>query len=127
MQTHRVLVVEDDHSARVLFSAVVAGQGHSCESVEDGGAAIAKLRRLSYCAILLDLLLPAVNGFEVLQFIRSERPEALKRVIVLTGADVGILQHFDVDSVWTVLRKPVDINDLAAIVAACADQSEHDH
>jgi CheY-like chemotaxis protein len=127
MQTHNVLVVEDDPKARVLLTAVVAGQGHSCECVEDGAAAIAKLRRSQYCAVLLDLLLPQVNGFEVLQFIRSERPQMLPRTIVVTGADEATIEHFDEDSVWTVLRKPLDIGDLVSIVHECAEQDEHDH
>ena len=116
-----VLVVEDDPSPRRLFLAVLQRDGLQCDCAADGAEAIAKLRREQYCAVVLDLLLPRGNGFEVLQFIRSERSDTLRRVIVTTSADAATLQHFDARDIWALLLKPVDIQEFAGIVRACAD------
>lgn len=116
-----VLVVEDDPSTRTLFVTVLQRDGLQCDCAADGAEAIAKLRRERYCAVVLDLLLPHVNGFEVLQFIRAERSDTLRRVIVTTSADVATLQHFDARDIGALLLKPVDIEEFAAIVRACAD------
>ena len=51
-----------------------------------GVAAIASLRRTRYEAVVLDLMLPRCNGFEVLAYMRAERPAMLKRVVVITAA-----------------------------------------
>jgi DNA-binding response OmpR family regulator len=124
---HRILVVEDDPAARALFVAALTRSGLTCDVAHDGSEAIAKLRRETYCSVLLDLLLPTVNGFEVLQFIRAERAAILPRVIVTTGADAATLRHFDSSGLWKVLHKPVEVDVLYDLVLACAQQADHDH
>ena len=112
-----VLLVDDDPSVRGLLGAIMMRDGLTHESACDGDEAIGRLRRNDYDAIVLDLLLPARNGFEVLRFLKAERPHLLPRVVVITAAAEATLREFNErHRVAAVLRKPFDIDELSAAV-----------
>ncbi|HKS24021.1 MAG TPA: response regulator [Thermoanaerobaculia bacterium] len=112
-----VLLIDDDPSVRSLLAALMTRDGLAHESAADGVEAIEWLRRRDFDAIILDLLLPERNGFEVLQFLKAERPHLLPRVVVITAASESTLKHFDDRKrVAAVLRKPFDIAVLSEAV-----------
>jgi CheY-like chemotaxis protein len=126
MTTTRVLIVDDDPGVRGLLSTLLDREGHTAEFAEDGVAAVEKLRRNSYAVVLLDLMLPAVNGFEIIRLLKSDRPDQLKRIIVMTAAANRTLEHFDDErEIFSLVRKPFDIGDLTRKVRDCASQNGH--
>jgi len=108
-----VLLIDNDPTVRSLLGALVKRDGLVHEAAGDGAEAIARLRRGGdFDAIVLDLLLPKLNGFEVLRFLEAERPHLLPRVIIITAASDSMLRDFeDGKRVAAVLRKPFDIAD----------------
>jgi CheY-like chemotaxis protein len=119
MKIPRVLIVDDDPGVRTLLVALLAHRGYAHELAEDGDEAIARLRRSAPDAVLLDLMLPKMNGFEVLRFLRAERPQTLPRVIVLTAASNATLRDFDTHGIRALVRKPFDINELLEEIDVC--------
>ena len=119
-QNARVLVVEDDPAICTLLQALLHRRGYACDVVADGNEAIRRLRRDPYSAILLDLMLPGTFGFEVIRFLRAERPSMTPRVVIITAASAATLRDFDTSTVRAVLRKPFDIQELLEHVDACA-------
>jgi DNA-binding response OmpR family regulator len=118
-----VLLVDDDAAIRGMITAVLRRDGITCDEAENGDEAIRKLRRGHYRSVLLDLMLPECNGFEVLRFLKAEKPSMLRRVIVLTAASEATLRHFhDQQEVFDLLRKPFDIESLREKVSACRRQ-----
>lgn len=112
-----VLLIDDDPCVRGLLAALMKRDGLAHQSVDDGAAAVALLRRSDYDAVVLDLMLPSLNGFEVLRFLKAERPHMLPRVVVITAAGDATLRDFDDGRrVSAVLRKPFDINELSEAV-----------
>ncbi len=82
----RILVVEDDAlTAQVIFDALTF-HGYTCEIARDGEEALALFIALDFDLVLLDLILPAVSGFEVLaqMRLRSDLP-----IVILTARDDG--------------------------------------
>ncbi len=120
MQNLPVLVVEDDPAICTLLEALMRRRGYDCHVVSDGNEAIRRLRRGTYSAILLDLMLPGAFGFEVIRFLKAERPVMTSRVVVMTAASSATLRDFDPSMVRAVLRKPFDIAELLEHVTACA-------
>jgi DNA-binding response OmpR family regulator len=120
---HRLLVVEDDAPLRELMKAVFARRGDVVvDCAEDGDAALRMLRRAEYDAVLLDLMLPGANGFDVIRDLKSRSPRLLERTIVLTAASQSTLQHFDdARLLRRLMRKPFDLDDLVAEIVACTD------
>ena len=114
-----ILIIEDDAAIAVLVTAICSHKRWNCVTVSDGLAGIAELRRRSYDAIVLDLMLPRSNGFEVIAFLRAERPQLLKRVVIITAASPKTLEAFDASRVRALLTKPFDMTEfLAALDAA---------
>ena len=120
MQNHRVLVVDDDPATSTLLHALLRRRGYVCELVGDGRKAIERLRVNDYSAVLLDLMLPGAFGFDVIRFLRAERPAIADRVVVVTAACPATLRDFDHSSVCALLHKPFDIDELVQKVDTCA-------
>ncbi|MEK7209206.1 MAG: response regulator [Patescibacteria group bacterium] len=82
-----VLIVEDDEFLRSLTAKRIEKEGYGVEVAVDGENAITVLETLKPDLILLDLLLPGKDGFEVLKKIRSN--EAVKAVPVIIFSNLG--------------------------------------
>lgn len=117
-----VLVVDDDPAIRRFITTLLKRTNATVDCADDGNAALMRLGRQSYSVIVLDLMLPKVDGFEVLERVASTKPDLLNRVIVLTAVNRTKLQPLESRKVWRVMRKPFDINDFTAAVAECAAQ-----
>ena len=118
-----VLVVEDDDGIRSLLVAVAERDGYRCKVAVDGDGALDALGDGADIPsiILLDLLMPRVDGFTVLEHLARELPQLLRRVIVLTAAGESSLRKSrELDRVWCVRRKPLEIEDLRLQMRACA-------
>jgi DNA-binding response OmpR family regulator len=121
-----VLVIEDDAAVRRLLNLLLKRTNAEVVCVEDGDEGLAQLESRSYSVVILDLMLPTVNGFDVLQRVSVLMPEMLKRVIVLTAASSSTLKKLkDEERLWRVVRKPFDLDDLLHTVADCAAQRPH--
>jgi two-component system, response regulator, stage 0 sporulation protein A len=80
-----VLLADDNEATCTLIRALLQSE-FSIDIVGDGAEAIRRLRGRHYSAILLDLRMPLVDGYGVLDHLTSERPELLPRVVVVTAA-----------------------------------------
>src|SRR3954453_7284865 len=68
----RVLVVDDDPALAEMLTIVLRGEGFDTAVVADGARAMPALRELKPDLVLLDLMLPGINGIDVCKAIRSE-------------------------------------------------------
>ena len=112
MKKCAALIVEDDESVQRLLQAVVRKHCGSVELAADGEAAIAMVRDGSYDLVLLDLMLPKVNGFAVSEAIQAlpTRP----KVIVLSAISRYFADRFPADTL--VLQKPFDIDKIEDVL-----------
>jgi DNA-binding response OmpR family regulator len=117
----QVIVVDDDPALRTLFIAMLARKGFAVDVAPDGRAAYEKISRNAYAAILLDLMMPDVNGFELLERLARECPALLPRVIVMSGASRRVVQSLDTSLIWGLVRKPFDMDELVNAVTSCCD------
>ena len=118
--SRNVLVVDDDLALRGLFTRLLSRKGFSVDSAPDGRIALDQLNRHNYSVILVDLMMPEVNGFELLERISRESPSLLQRVIVMTGASQRVIESLDISGVWGLIRKPFDIDDLVSSAIECS-------
>jgi PAS domain S-box-containing protein len=101
-----VLVVEDDERDRLLLVSSLEAAGYTVVTAATGAEALSRVRDGGFAAVTLDLILPDMNGLEVLREIRrGERTFDLPVVIVSIATDERILTGFRVDD---VVSKPVD-------------------
>jgi DNA-binding response OmpR family regulator len=114
----RALIVEDDPGIRRLVEKVLQRNGIDIDTAHDGRIAMDKIRDGRYSVIILDLMLPGANGYEVIEFIK--RTGTLTPVAVLSAVSQQALTRLDPDIVKLVISKPFDVNELSrAIVGLC--------
>lgn len=116
-----VLVVDDDQALRGLYTALLSRRRFNVDCVANGRTAWEQLSRNAYSVILLDLMMPEVNGFELLERVRRDSPSLLSRIIVMTGISQRSLEALDTSNVWGLIRKPFDIDNLLSSTMACAE------
>jgi DNA-binding response OmpR family regulator len=114
------LVVDDDPGLQGLFLTLLGRDGFAVDCAADGRIAFDCLKRTTYSVILLDLMMPDVNGFELLDRLERESPALLPRVIVMTGVSQRMIESLDTSRLWGLIRKPFDINELLRSARACA-------
>ena len=116
-------MVEDDPAIRRLVSMVLQRHGYVVDSATDGLEAVLKLGLIEYDAIVLDLMMPYLDGFEFLKTFAENEPERLRRVIVTSAASPAVIRERMHGQPFRVLPKPFDISDLVANVRACIEAS----
>jgi len=114
-----VLVVEDDPAIQRLVRKVLGREGYQVETACDGIEAVLKLGVLDYDVIILDLMMPNLDGFAFVSTMAEHDPERLKRVIVTSAASPGVIKERMKGEPFLVLPKPFDIQELIAHVRAC--------
>lgn len=124
MEKPFVLLVDDNEATCTLITALLQGD-FAVEVAGDGGEAIEKLKSRQYAVILLDLLMPHVDGFAVLDFLRDNRPDLLQRVLVVTASlSSKQMQRVREYSVFGVMAKPFEVDALYNTVRRCAGDSD---
>jgi DNA-binding response OmpR family regulator len=118
-----VLIVEDDSSIRRLVRTVLLRQGYQVEIAADGLEALAKMDLAEYDIIILDLMMPNLDGFSFMTAMARDTPERLKRVIITSAASPAVinekLKGIEID----LLPKPFDIEELISRVQMCVKRS----
>jgi len=83
----QVLLVDDDEELRELLATRLAASGHSVTVASDGLQAVRLARAGRPDVIVLDMVMPAMSGWEALPLLRSLGPGKRPRVIALSGND----------------------------------------
>jgi CheY-like chemotaxis protein len=115
-----VLLADDNEATCTLITALLQAD-FAVDVASDGGEAIEKLKSRQYAAILLDLLMPFVDGYAVLDFLNETRPDLLRHVLVVTASlSSGQMQRVREYDVFGVMAKPFEVDALSAAVHQCA-------
>jgi CheY-like chemotaxis protein len=115
----RILVADDDQSIRRLVTTIVRREQLIVDAAADGADAIELIRRHDYAVILLDLMMPRVDGFGVIEYLKLNPPARKPIVLVITAYADQKFKDVDPDIVAGVLRKPFEVADLGNLVRLC--------
>jgi DNA-binding NtrC family response regulator len=105
----QILIIDDDSSVRDALEKVLAGTGYKVELAANGTAGLAKLNELYFDLLLLDLNLPDLTGFDILDVAAERTP--LVPVIILTG-EAEQCAPGSLAGAAALLNKPVDVLEL---------------
>jgi DNA-binding response OmpR family regulator len=111
----RVLIVDDDPAIREIVAAILARERILTDVAADGEVAIAHLDRTTYDAVLLDLLIPRVDGADVIRHMRDRGMQTPVIVLTAVGDDT---RDLDSSIVRVTMTKPVALQDLRDVVRA---------
>jgi len=111
------LVVENDEGTQKLLQVLLQRRGFDVDAVRSGNDALLLARRLRYAIVVLDLVLPGLDGMSLLNVFREETPHLLPRTIVVSSASPQRLEQIAVEFPEVPrIRKPFDIEALIAMI-----------
>jgi DNA-binding response OmpR family regulator len=109
----RILVIEDDPSIVLGLRMNLEAEGYHVDTAEDGVAGLALARRAQAHLIILDVMLPKLNGFEVLRQLRSEGVQVPTIVLSARDAELDIVMGLEFGA-EDYVTKPFGIAELLA-------------
>lgn len=115
-------IVDDEREVCEILRLFLESRGHRCELAYDGKAGLELIRRVRPAAVFLDLQMPVMNGYEVLQALRGDQEVASTPVLMMTaltknselsteeaaestGADLFLHKPFELDELLDAIEK----------------------
>ncbi|HXI12729.1 MAG TPA: response regulator [Thermoanaerobaculia bacterium] len=114
-----ILVIDDDLAIRVLLQAVLTRLKYAVVLAEDGAIALDKVRKTHFDLILLDLMMPNVDGYQFLEALRQEFPGGYPHVIVFTAAGPRGVEKIPEGAVCDSILKPFDLQKFIEMIGRC--------
>lgn len=88
MNPIRILLVEDEQYLRELYQEILAEQGYSVDTAADGEEGFNKVKQGGWDLVILDIILPKMNGLEIMRKIKADPPvKPNKKIVFLTNLD----------------------------------------
>ncbi|MHB0972276.1 MAG: response regulator [Thermoanaerobaculia bacterium] len=116
---HRILVIDDDLAIRVLLEAVLTRVKFEVATAADGEAGLRMLEENSYDLILLDLMMPKIDGYEFLRRVRDRSTGEKPHIIVFTAAGQRGIDKIPPDTICAAILKPFDIETFLDLIESC--------
>src|ERR1051326_2293677 len=91
----RVLVVDDEPAIRALVAKIVERAGFGADVAADGSEAIEKGNQTDYAVIVLDLMMPAVSGYEFVDFLDQRAGKRPSVIVITAAAEASLTRPLD--------------------------------
>jgi PAS domain S-box-containing protein len=123
VNAHRVLVVDDDEAIRAICREVLENAGYAVREVPDGFAAINEAKRYRPDLMLLDIMMPDMDGFQTAERLKSDPQTSMTPIIFLSakGATADKVRAFR-SGAEDYVTKPFDAAELVARVAKAVER-----
>jgi DNA-binding response OmpR family regulator len=121
-----VLITDDDPGIRGLLATVTLQTGCTVDTAANGYEAIEKLRTGSYDLLLLDLMMPMMSGYDVVEQMKSMETRPAVIVVTAVHDDDATVNRLDGRVVSSILRKPFDVNAASDFIRVTASAVHED-
>jgi len=118
----RVLVVDDNLDNAFLLQTLLEVEGYSVEVADSGQAALRQMRIAPPDLVLLDVMMPEMDGFKVVRKIRGNRQLRATPVILITAYDEPFIEYGWKLGADDFIRKPIDPDKLMQRIRASCPQ-----
>jgi two-component system response regulator AtoC len=116
----RILIVEDDVAIRGMLTAALGREALTVDTAGDGVAALEKLATAAYAVIVVDLMMPRMDGYAFLDAFRELRLPLRPLIFVMTAYDDLALLKLDATLVHGYLKKPFDVEQVVKLIRDAA-------
>lgn len=122
---YRVLVVDDIDDNAVFLQALLKTEGYAVETAAGGWAAIRQIKDSCPDLILLDVMMPDMVGYEVIERIRTQLKLSTVPVVLLTAySDISQEEALEMGANF-LMRKPIDNRKLLDCVKKLCESESH--
>lgn len=112
----QLLIVDDDASIRTLLRLIAERRGFSADVAADGVDALALMSEHNYDMAIIDLMMPRVNGYELVDSLR--RLDHRPTVVIATAMTDSLIGLLDAELVHSIIRKPFDVEIVGSLMVA---------
>ena len=122
LETKDVLVIDDDNSIRSLIASALTRLGLQVDTAADGAEGIDRIETTSYSIVLVDLMMPRVDGSAFVNALREREARSRVRPVVflMTAFPVAEVPPLG-NEVQALVPKPFDVIELAELVRDCVE------
>jgi DNA-binding response OmpR family regulator len=121
---NHILIVDDDPSIRDVVSDILEMSDYRVKTACNGAEALDDIRDDRPAAVLLDLMMPVMNGWEFLRKYRCEEPVAQVPVVIMSAARDASVMACELGA-QAFLSKPFEIETILAVVGQVASEASH--
>lgn len=110
-QNKKILIVEDDQFLREFYQELLSGEGFIIDVASDGEAGLAKIRNYEFDLILLDIMMPKLDGLQVLRELKirgSKNPNVAIVILTNLGQDTVIKQCFELGAEGYLIKSALN-------------------
>jgi len=118
----RVLVVDDEAASRTGLQALLESHGYRVESAASGAEALEKARSFRPAVVIADLVMPGMDGLELVRSLQDEAPFAVTILLTGQGSIETAVQAMKA-GVYDYLTKPVDLERLTLLLEKAVDRA----
>jgi DNA-binding response OmpR family regulator len=118
-----VLIIDDDDAIRRMLCVALKRIALTCETAIDGADALEQMAETHYAVVLVDLMMPRLDGAGFVAALRERERASFDRPVVLLMTAFSTretIKHLG-DRVQAVIQKPFDVFELAGLVRDCVD------
>lgn len=108
MSKFNTLVIDDDSTSRIIMKRILSMLDCNINEAETGESALQMIHSNFYDAIVLDRVLPDMDGFDICKVIRTEKKLTNAKIVIVSGNDK---QNVDKELYDLYFVKPIDIHD----------------
>jgi CheY-like chemotaxis protein len=113
----RILLVDDESNMRFVLRVILESEGYEVVVAQHGAAALEALRRSGADLVLTDLMMPVMNGRELVERLRADPETAEIPIVVVSAAHAVVLPKAN-----AVIPKPFDDEELVAVVRSLTEK-----
>jgi two-component system response regulator ArlR len=121
----KIVIVEDDATIARFVELELAHLGHEVYKVADGSLAVGEIERVNPDLVLLDLMLPGVDGLTIAKTLRDAGMQMPILMLTARSETQDVVKGFDAGA-DDYLRKPFEVPELLSRVGALLKRVEHD-
>lgn len=119
----QVLIADDDASTLSGMRALLTVWGYEVETAPNGRAALEKITSAPPAVLVTDVMMPLMNGLELLDAVRITRP-AMPVIILTAHSSLDTLLVAAAEGAFAYLPKPVDVAKLKAVLASALTEAQ---
>jgi DNA-binding NtrC family response regulator len=119
----RVLVADDEPSALTGLRALLGAWGYEVETAPNGRVALEKIAASPPAALITDVVMPLMNGLELLDALRTTRP-AMPVILLTAYSSLDTLLVAAAEGAFAYLPKPVDVAKLKVVLANAVTEAK---
>jgi eukaryotic-like serine/threonine-protein kinase len=112
----RALIADDDPVTRYLIANILGQRRIAFDEAANGADAVKALKANEYTIVFLDLLMPRIDGWGVIDWLRGQRKAKPPRIVIITGVKDQHLSVADRELVSGIIYKPLDPSEVDRVV-----------